>query len=246
MDKIPSLNRNLVLITTFGIAMGALEAIVVVYLRMLYYPDGFEFPMKLIDPAVYGVEVLRELATLVMLFSIAWLVGKSFYERLAYFLLAFAVWDVFYYFWLKVLLDWPATLLDWDILFLIPITWVGPVLSPLICCLIMTVMSGVILFFIQQGIKVKFRWHEWLLVSAGALIIFYTYIRDYLNLLIEGGYLSNLANLSENLQFRAIVLSYIPTLYSWGIFVLGISLILLANITFWRRVRTPNRLMQSI
>jgi len=235
MDKIPSLNRNLFLITTFGIAMGALEAIVVVYLRMFYYPEGFEFPMKLIDPAVYGVEVLRELATLVMLFSIAWLVGKVFYERLAYFLLAFAVWDVFYYFWLKVLLDWPATLLDWDILFLIPITWVGPVLAPLICCLIMAAMSGVILFSSNHGVKVKFRWHEWLLVIFGALIIFYTYIRDYFNLLMQGGYLSDPANLSENLQFRAEVLNYIPTDYQWGIFALGACMTILSTILVWRR-----------
>ncbi len=65
-------------------------------------------------------EIGREAATLVLIFTAAWLFGGVPQERIAYFLIIFAVWDIFYYVWLKVLLDWPATLMDWDILFLIP------------------------------------------------------------------------------------------------------------------------------
>ena len=54
---------QILLLVSFGIAMGLLEAIVAVYLRMLYYPEGFHFPLKLFSTQVYGIEVLRELAT---------------------------------------------------------------------------------------------------------------------------------------------------------------------------------------
>src|SRR5690349_14247608 len=115
--------KTFVVVCMFSIAMAALESAVVVYLRALYYPDGFSVAFRLIDESIVKVELLRELATIIMLLAIGQLAGKTFNERFAYFLLSFAVWDIFYYGWLKVLIDWPSTLLDWDILFLIPFTW---------------------------------------------------------------------------------------------------------------------------
>jgi len=215
--------------------MGLLEAIVVVYLRMLYYPQGFQFPLQLLNPSVYGVEFLREIATLVMLFSISALVGRKFYTRLAYFLFSFAVWDIFYYIWLKLLLNWPASLLDWDILFLIPITWVGPVLSPLIASLVMLGMAGSILYFDVKGIKINWHFTEWILVILGALIIFFSYIRDYAQLIIQGGYMQRLLSLATDTQFQAEVLKHIPSHYQWGWFGIGIAMILTATFLFIRR-----------
>ena len=90
-------------ITLFGIAMGLLEGAVVVYLRELYYPEGFGFPLKLMSNQVALTELFREAATLIMLMSIGALAGRTRIERFAFFIYSFAVWDIFYYVFLKLL-----------------------------------------------------------------------------------------------------------------------------------------------
>lgn len=128
-------------LTAFGVAMGFLEAIVVVYLRALYYPRGFDFPMAAMPRPIYVAELVRELCTIVMLLSVAFLVGRSRLQRFAVFLFSFVVWDVAYYVGLKVFLDWPDSLHTWDVLFLIPVPWFGPVLSPLLYCTAMLAVA---------------------------------------------------------------------------------------------------------
>ena len=118
-----SIRIKIFFLVLFGIAMGFFEAAVVVYLRQLYYPGGFSFPLKIMALGELSIEYLREFSTLIMLFSLAIVAGRNFYERFSYFLLCFGIWDIFYYVWLKVLLDWPQSLLTWDILFLIPIVY---------------------------------------------------------------------------------------------------------------------------
>jgi len=59
--------RKLVLVFLFAIAFGYVEASVVVYLRAIYYPDMFEFPLKMIRTDHLVVELVREAATIVML-----------------------------------------------------------------------------------------------------------------------------------------------------------------------------------
>ena len=125
----------------FAVAMGFLEAIVVVYVRELYYPEGFTFPLKALPANLVTIELIRELCTFLMLGSVAWLSGKTLLRRLSAFLFTFGVWDIIYYAALKLFLDWPESLLTWDILFLIPITWVGPVLAPIICSVVMIFMA---------------------------------------------------------------------------------------------------------
>jgi len=215
--------------------MGMLETIVVVYLRMLYYPEGFSFPLRLINSKVYGIELLRELATLIMIGSISCLAGKKLYIRLAYFLLTFAVWDIFYYIWLKVLLNWPATILDWDVLFLIPIVWVGPVLAPIICSLVMVIISSFIIFLDQMGISVKFVFHEWVFILIGSTMILYTFIIDYSAIIFNNGLLNQLSTLSTNAEFQQRLMKYMPDHYQWIWFGLGITFIVLAIYLFVRR-----------
>lgn len=70
-----NVHRHFYLLGLFGIAMGALEAIVVVYLRQIYYPLGFDFPLTLIFPQMISVEWLREVATILMLISIGMIDG---------------------------------------------------------------------------------------------------------------------------------------------------------------------------
>ena len=135
----------------FSIALGYFEASVVVYLREIFYPDGFRFPLQLftIDPLFKRLcftEIGREAASLILIVTAAWLFGNNRRQKLAYFLIIFSVWDIFYYVWLKVLLDWPATIVDWDILFLIPMTWASPVLAPVLCSIMMFLFAIVILY----------------------------------------------------------------------------------------------------
>jgi len=139
------LRGTIVRVVVFGLAMGYLEAVVVVYLREIYYPGGFSFPLVPISARDLWVEIGREAATLVMLLMTGMLSGKSARSRFAFFLLVFAVWDIAYYLFLKLILVWPAGPGVEDILFLIPVPWVGPVWAPVVLSASMIVLSIVIL-----------------------------------------------------------------------------------------------------
>ena len=117
--------KHFLTIFFFFVAFAYIEAAVVVYLREIFYKDGFNFPItSFTDNPLFGkflvYEVFREAATLVILFTGSFLIEKDSRRRMAVFLIIFAVWDIFYYVWLKVLLGWPASVFDWDIIFLIP------------------------------------------------------------------------------------------------------------------------------
>jgi hypothetical protein len=116
-------------------------------------------------------EIGREAATIVLIFTGAWLFGHNRRQRVAYFLIIFVVWDIFYYVWLKVLLDWPASIMDWDILFLIPVTWASPVLCPVIISATLIVFALVILYFSCRGRSIKVTPAGWLAFCASGLIV---------------------------------------------------------------------------
>ena len=123
--------KRFLIAVVFSIAFGYIEASVVVYLREIFYPQGFTFPIVFfeVEPLwrrLLLTEIGREASTIVLILIGAWLFGKNRRQRFAYFLIIFAVWDIFYYVWLKVLLGWPATVMEWDILFLIPVAWAAP------------------------------------------------------------------------------------------------------------------------
>jgi hypothetical protein len=84
-----------------------------------------------------SVEVAREAATLVMLLAVGILAGRAWRSRLGYAAVAFGVWDIFYYVFLKAMCGWPRSVMDWDILFLIPLPWWGPVLAPVLISLLL-------------------------------------------------------------------------------------------------------------
>ena len=235
-----TIKNRIIFLIIFGIAMGFLEAAVVVYLRQLYYPEGFAFPLKLMAWEGLFIEYLREISTIVMLFSIGIVAGTNFYERFAYFLFCFGIWDIFYYICLKILLNWPPSLLTWDILFLIPVVWVGPVLAPLICAITMIMIAGCILFFQQRGYHVRINSLDWVLLFLGAFIIFSTFIWDYTKIIIQGGFISSLSALGANPVFEKEVSQYIPTFYQWPIFIMGEILILYVLIRFCNRMRLTN------
>ena len=147
MKSLPFPARILFIITIFSIAMGFMESSVVVYLREILYPGGFDFPLAPINLHLAITELIREAATLIMLLTIGIIAGRTASERFAWFIFSFAIWDLFYYIFLKLLLGWPESLLTWDILFLIPITWVGPVISPVLVALTMILLAVIIIYY---------------------------------------------------------------------------------------------------
>ena len=153
--------RSLMWLVFFAIGMGFVEAAVVVYLRHIFCPEGFIFPLRMVaemgDAAgsILLTEVCREVATLVMLIAVAILTGQSRPQRWGCFMIAFGVWDIFYYVFLKIAINWPATIFDWDVLFLIPWPWIGPVLAPVIISVVM-IFSGLLVYGLdRQGHSFK-------------------------------------------------------------------------------------------
>ena len=57
--------------------------------------------------------------------------------------MAFGVWDIWYYIFLRQITGWPSSLLDWDVLFLIPLPWWGPVIAPVSISLLL-ILGGTI------------------------------------------------------------------------------------------------------
>jgi len=158
-----------------GIALGYFEAAVVVYLRELFYPDGFSFPLTVIPTRLLTIEIGREIASLLLIAAIAILAANRARDRLGYFLVLFGVWDIFYYVWLKVTINWPASLLDWDILFLIPLPWIGPVIAPV---LIASLMVGVGVSLVGSTHRFRSPALTTGLVALGTAVILYSFMHD--------------------------------------------------------------------
>lgn len=225
----------------FAIAMGALEAIVVVYVRQIYYPEGFDFPLTFLSSQMIAIEWIREVATIVMLGCIGIIAGRNWLQRLACFLYCFAIWDIFYYIWLKLLINWPASFLTWDILFLIPVPWIGPVLAPVICSLTMILMAGIIINAQYRNEAFRIKSFEWSLIFLGALIILGTFIWDYSRIIIRDGFFSRFWTLADDHQFQQIISAFDPTHYRWVVFIIGEICILSALALIFRRAKPDSQ-----
>ena len=163
-------------ITLFAIAMAAVESAVVVYLRALHTGDA---PLSVLQYALpnrlLGIEVAREAATLVMLITVAAIAGASAWEGLLYFALMFGVWDIFYYVWLYAFIGWPPSLFTWDILFLIPVPWLGPVIAPVIVSLCL--IGGALWLLDRPDVRLSRR--AWALASLGCVLVLVSFMIDY-------------------------------------------------------------------
>jgi len=158
-------------LTLFGGAFGLLEAAVVVYLRQLYYPDGFGFPIVIIADDIAAIELARELMTLLMLFAVAMIGGRDRMDRFFVFAFLFGVWDIVYYLGLRLFLGWPPSLFTWDVLFLIPVPWLGPVIYPLVVSVFLIVGFGVHERIRARGNTVRLMLVEWAVACSGALTV---------------------------------------------------------------------------
>ena len=128
------------LVVTFAIGMAWVEAACVYYLRLLVdRVQPYQANPLPIGGGLGEIELVREVATLVMLIMVGLLAGRTRLARLGYTAVAFGVWDIAYYAFLWLMAGWPASLFDWDILFLLPLPWWGPVLAPVSIALLMIV-----------------------------------------------------------------------------------------------------------
>lgn len=222
-----SLIRIFISVTIFSIAMGFLESAVVIYLRELYYPHGFSFPMVATSTLVLKTELLRELSTVIMLVCIGWLAGRTKAERFVYFLYSFAIWDIFYYVFLKALLDWPASLFTWDILFLIPVPWYGPVLAPCMISLSMVGYTVLILYIESKNILVRLDWKDWTIMMIASLIFILSFTLEFLQWYTAGDH-----------KLDTMGLEFIPLRYPWWLFGIGEFILLFELSRIYRRYLT--------
>ena len=232
-----AISKKIFWLGLFGIAMGFLEATVVIHLREFYYPRGFVFPLVAFPARVLTVEWLREISTIVMLVSIAWVSGENFHKRLAIFLFEFAVWDIFYYVFLKVFLGWPMSLLTWDILFLIPVAWTGPVLAPIICSVTMIFMAWLITRAQNRSRYAGISVVEWIFILSGAFAIFISFVYDFSKIIITGGFLQGILTLAADAEFQKEVSLFVPDKYNWWLFLAGELLILCGLANFYKRIK---------
>jgi hypothetical protein len=207
-------------VVAYAMAMGYLEGTVVVYLQhALRIQPGALFPLQ--DPVsltpLGGLEIGRELATLVMLVAVGWLVGRSGLERLAWVSVAFGVWDLSYYAWLWLFIGWPPSLGTFDLLFLVPVPWVGPVLAPMLVSLALVAFGLLAARRLRHGGRLRLGPARLALGIAGGLVVIVSFMLDAGRILAGGP----------------------PAAFAWPVFGLGMALGLLAAVSaLWpQRVR---------
>jgi hypothetical protein len=164
-------------VVIFAMAMAWVESAVVYYLRTMidriepYQPN----PLPIIG-GLGPAEMVRELATMVMLLMVGILAGRNWRSRLGYSAIAFGVWDIFYYVFLKAMCGWPHSLLDWDILFLLPLPWWGPVLAPVSIALLMILWGTVVSSWPIE--RARDGWKAWALNFSGVALAMYLFMVD--------------------------------------------------------------------
>jgi hypothetical protein len=201
----PALAKILAAVVLFAVAFAFVEAAVVVYLRVVYepirepfhpgIPPGDLFPLLRLDQLesagpiaarLLRVELVREAATLVMLAAVGLAVGRNPRQAIAAFLVAFGVWDIAFYGFLKVLIDWPASWQTWDLLFLLPVPWAAPVWAPMAVALSMIVSGAILLRREFCGRLLRLSATDWAAVIAGGLTIVVAFCWDHRNLMAGG------------------------------------------------------------
>ena len=199
---------DLSLLTVYAISMALLEAAVVVYMRRLYYPENplDLFPLSFLNDYDPRLELAREFATIFMILSVALVAERSNATRgFAAFVFVFGVWDLFYYVWLKVLIDWPRTWLEWDVLFLIPNIWLGPWICPALIALLFAVWGG---WALMTSRDVRFTFRSLTLFVVGAVVGLLSFLQPAFAVSMAGGDLT----------------TYMPSGFWWWLFVPSLAM----------------------
>jgi hypothetical protein len=224
--------RTLAGLLLFGLAFGYVEAAIVTYLNAIYMPLRAHFypalpktelfPLLSLDQLRVSsveyathlkTEVVRELATLLMLAGVALALARNIREWVALFAVSFGIWDLSFYLFLNLLSNWPASLLDWDLLFLVPAPWIGPVLAPVLVSISMIIGGFIVLWREHAGKPVHITGIQWTFMLFGAAIIITAFVYDYRQIL-QGG---------------------VVRTFHWALFSLGLGIGLFTFGTAYRR-----------
>ena len=205
--------KNIPWMALFAITMAYFESAVVVYLRRLYNINDLMISKPWLDSQLGLIETGREAASLIMLLAVGWIAGKKLQSRIGYTLFAFGLWDIFYYVFLKVFIEWPVSILDPDILFYIPLPWWGPVLAPIMISLLMITVGARSVMHEENGVSVRTSLTRWALLAAGILSLLYVFMADALKALP--------ASTQELGLLR-------PTQFNWPVFSIGYCLAVVA------------------
>ncbi|MFN0069143.1 MAG: ferritin-like domain-containing protein [Limisphaerales bacterium] len=201
------------LVILYALAMAWVEAAVVFYLRTMLDRIVPHQPNPLpVGPGFATAELVREASTLVMLAAVGWLAGRTWRSRTAYALLAFGVWDIGYYVWLVPLTGWPRSLADWDLLFLIPLPWWGPVWAPTAIAALMVAFGVVVTRAEAAGRDVWPGRRAWLAAAAGAGVALHVFMADALRVVADGG------------RFDALR-EVLPARFQWPLFTVALGLL---------------------
>jgi hypothetical protein len=215
-------------VMAFAIAMAWVEAASVLYIRALVGRiEPYQQDPLPISGALGNVELWREGATLVMIATMALLAGSTWRRRAGYAAIAFGAWDIFYYVFLRLISGWPRTLLDWDVLFLLPLPWWGPVLAPVSIALVMILWGT--LATRSDDRATDARW-TWALASLGIAMALATFMIDAWRALPGG---------------RDAVMRVLPTAFNWPLFLVALLLMAspaLRQVALPRAKKSPFRL----
>jgi hypothetical protein len=198
---------TLTLLSLYAVAMALLESVVVIYMRQLYYPEqSLElFPLEFLTRYDPMVELSREVSTIVMIIAVALLAERqNLTRRFAAFVYVFGLWDVFYYAWLKALLGWPRTWLEWDVLFLIPVIWLGPWICPAAIGLLFLGWGALVL---GSSRRIVFSGRHVSLFVVGASVGLVAFMQPAASFVMRAG--------------REALVGYVPGHFSWPLYILG-------------------------
>lgn len=202
--------RSWIVVFIFAVAMAWIESAVVVYLRTLI--DRIE-PYQANPLPIFGglgqIELGREVATLVMLLTVGWLAGTTWRSRLAYAAIAFGVWDIFYYIFLAPMSGWPRSLFDWDILFLLPLPWWGPVIAPVLISILLIIGGALIVAFDSPSAPLLPRRCARAFAILGTSLALYVFMADALRVANDG---------------VEAIRTTLPTRFDWQLFVVALAL----------------------
>jgi hypothetical protein len=214
------------IVMAFAIAMAWVEAASVFYIRALVDRiEPYQANPLPIHGALGNVELWREASTLVMIATVGLLAGRTWRRRVGYAALAFGAWDIFYYVFLRVISGWPRTLLDWDILFLLPLPWWGPVLAPVSIALVLILWGT--LATQSNDAATGARW-TWALGWIGIVLALAVFMIDAWRALPHG---------------RDAVLRVLPTRFNWPLFWVALLLMALPPLS---KVASLARLRRGI
>jgi hypothetical protein len=215
------------MVVLYAAAMAWVESAVVFYLRSMmdrlepYQPN----PLPIIG-GFASVELPREFATLVMLFAVGFLAGRTWRARIGYAAIAFGVWDICYYVFLKVIYGWPHSLLDWDILFLLPMPWWGPVLAPILISMLLILWGTLVSQFEHFHTPGLSSRRVWVLNFSGVALALYVFMAD------------SIAASHHGLE---AIRTMLPEPFNWPLFLIALGLmsapVIQTGQMFWPRLQ---------